>query len=275
MYNYPQRLAEMQELGLIRILVCDTHGELPMDLRNSGLLGTYSYKTVVKFELVLEVNKSADVAVFFTQGDARDINFINDRSSDEEMTGFFSKNIGTTTDNDGRYTTKNNPHQTNGVWFMSFAKGKLKMWEVAIVTKIIGELSWYYLSLQLTYQADMFNKEGELWISPEQFPGYENWHSLQDLLQEAVDIKLLKPASKYKAAKVKKVKLADNQAKITWFSQSRRYGFAELGDGRTGRLHASQVLEQEFPAFEPGQIVLFDSLRATPQGTDLIGVKEI
>ncbi len=274
MYNYNQRLAEMQKLGLVRILAC-THEELSTDLEDSGLLDVHDCKVPIKFELILHVEKTVNVVVFFTQGDARNINLITGRSSDEEPPRFFSKNIGTTTDNGNRYTTKNNSHQTNGVWFMSLADKKLQMWEVAIVTNIKDEKSHYYLSLQLVYQADMYKKKGELWIPPDQFPGYDSWHSLQNLLQEVVDVKSLKAAARYKAAKVEPVDIADNQARVTWFSQSRRYGFAKLGDGRTCRLHASQVLDQDFPAFEQGQVIAFNSLKITPQGVDLIGAKEI
>jgi hypothetical protein len=284
MYSFSERLAAVRELGLVNVRVVETEGKgfksallsLPqVDVKNdAGLLMIIDSQRQVSFALILSMRRDNCVHAVWTEGAARTIRTLGDQTPDEDV-ATFTKRIPTSLTNSGEYATKNNAYDNNGVWFISVAGGKLRMWEVAVVTDISDGYSHYFLSLQEVYKAGLFGKDGAIWMPPEQFPGYGNWQSLQSYLAGTVDVESLKPASRHKAKAEKLPPLGKNQARVVWFSQSRRYGLAALADGRIARLHASKVLEQEFPAFEPGEIISFEQLKPTPQGYDLLGVKAI
>lgn len=286
-YSLCKRFEELKKLGLVDVRVVEAGSENSksellerpvIDIKNDqGFFAAYDSGQEVFFGLLIETSRNPDVHVVWVEGTQRKIKTLADLTLEKE-TAIFAKRIPTSRTKSGEYATKNNDFQSNGVWFVSLAGSELQMYEVAIVTIHQGGYSRYYLSLQLVYRADMYHdKDDKIWIPPEQFPHYGEWLSLQSFLAEVIEPKSLNPDANYRQDEVVAVTppSSANWAKIIWFSQTRRYGFALLPDGRTARLHASQVTGQEFPAFEPGQCVAFKSLKPAPKGIDLVGVREI
>lgn len=288
MYNFNRRLTTLKDLGVVGIRVLQVSNERPgtgnktaggaeLAVQNSqGFIGAFGSRQRIIFALAVEVERQSDLHVAWAEGATKEIRTLGDQTPNEDAATFV-KRIPTSFTNSGEFTTKSNDFQCNGVWIINVAGGKLRMWEVAIITDIRDGWSRYYLSLQEVYKAGLFRKDGIIWVSQEQFPGYEGWESLQShLFSSVVDIGSLKPASRYRAKKAGELALlAGNQARILWFSQSRRYGLARPADGKTVRLHASKVLGQEFPAFEPDEVISFEKLEITPLGNNLLGVRAI
>lgn len=284
-YSLHERFRKLKRLGLVSIGIAgnedfnlefgDNNPEF-LTANKQGFFAAYDSGENVSFELAIETSRRPGIHVVWLEGNQRTIKVLADRATDKG-TAVFVKRIPTSQTLNGGYATKNNDFQSNGVWLISTAKSELQMWEIAIVTVLKGGYSRYHLSLQLVYRADMYcDKDGKIWIPPEQFQGYESWTSLRSFLAETVEPKSLSPDVNYRHDDFTVITppSSADKAKIVWFSQTRRYGFALLADGRTARLHASQVLGQEFPAFEPCQLVAFKSLETTPRGVDLVGVTE-
>src|SRR3989344_3859095 len=286
MYNFKNRLEAMQLLGLVNIGVFAGVGKGDTQVLlddETGHLVVYPAGEKAVFQIFVSVAGGANVSLAFSEGRLRKMTRMT--GQEVALNFLYAKNIGTTSDLGGNYVTKNNDHQGNGVWFVHVDGDKLQMWEIAIVTDVRGGQSHYYLSLQLVYKASMYLATEKIyhdvyprtpiWVPEEQFPNFQEWASLHEFLRGNVKLADLRPASRYRKTRLKASEPTDGQARILWYNQSRRYGFASLPTGQTVRLHASQVLGQEFPAFEPGQLVTFQNLKSTGQGFDLEGVEKI
>lgn len=232
------------------------------------------------------VNPNAQYTyVFEAVGSGRQIQKLTDKTFGENYATFI-KLIPTHPDKNDAFVTKDNDFQNNNLWFLSIENGNLQMWQIGIITNVVGGYSNYYLSLQLVYSAEMYNNGANnvllpIFIPEEQFPGYSNWESLKAFLDSFVDVSKLKPMSDYKPREPKPPELKSNQCEVIWFNQCRRYGLGKFQSTMRGRvgnqtaiIHASEIKGQDFPALNPGQLVNFKTLRPNKQRFELVGVTE-
>ncbi|PJE50361.1 MAG: hypothetical protein COV29_04255 [Candidatus Yanofskybacteria bacterium CG10_big_fil_rev_8_21_14_0_10_36_16] len=283
MYNFDERLKCLSKLGIdIRVLNLTSEikdgnlffAEVLSPKNNSGLLIMAEPNEEVKFGVVVDLEKNSELIVFEVSGKNRNITLLGNKSPSNSATKTFIKRVRTHPDKTGCYTTKNNAFQNNGLWVAKIGPKSLEMWEIAIVTQIQG-LSKYYLSLQKVYCADLYENNGEIFVPEEQFLNYNNWQSLNELVKKCVNVEKLTSAKNYSPPNDTAPELEPNKCQIQWFNQSRRYGLGNI-NGHRGpvMIHSSEILDQEFPALDPGTIVSFDKIKRTPQGLQLQGVKE-
>jgi cold shock CspA family protein len=293
MYNFSEQLSFLKKLGLVGIRILQVPNERPMPgektvggtelaVRNNwGFVGTFNSRRKLTFALAVEIERRGDFHVVWTEGPAKEIKALGDQTPDAK-TALLTKRIPTDTTLGGDFTTKSSDKFGNGVWVISTTDGQLQMWEAAIVTILTGGQARYYLSLQKVYAAAMFRctiEDGAdpIYVPEEQFPNYMDWSSLRSFLAKAVDVSVLKPLSEYQPELAEEpMALADGQAEVIWFNQAKGFGFAIVnGENPNPNFHRSQVRDQEFPAFQSGQIIRYDNLNRTRRGVQLMGVTEL
>ncbi|MEK7212260.1 MAG: hypothetical protein AAB686_01110, partial [Patescibacteria group bacterium] len=242
--------------------------ELPVQ-NDQGFLGSFNPKQKATFALAVEIERRSDLHVVWAEGRDRQIRALGDQTPGVE-TAVFSKRIPTDKTLSGDYVTKSTDNLGNGVWAVSTTGGQLQMWEVAVVTIVANGQSRFYLSLQKVYAAMMYydrsaDPVAPVFISDDQFPGYGDWSNLRGFLEEVVDLSVLKPVAEYKPSKKRGPgKLTGDQAEIIWFNQAKGFGFARVeGEDPNPNFRRSQVTGQEFPAFEPEQIIRYSFLNRT------------
>ena len=298
MYNYKERLAKLKKLGLLKLTVYRVMGEalgqIPLSPNSIGHLILLHKFFEAKFKIEIAVNDNP--FIFETVGAKSKVMPLEDKNFGVEKIRRFVKTVRTHPDKNGAFTTKNNPAQNNGLWFVHITpKGKLQMWEIAIVTNVKDGYSNYYLSLQEVYSAKMYQTidgglNSDIYIPEQEFPGFSKWESLKNFFENNISAINFPLAESYRPkVKVMEDLGLDNpklhKAKVIFFSQSRRYGLCWI-DYRLDPaiIHASEI-KAEFPALEPGQIVSYESLRktirlapnglSTKEGFELVGVNEI
>ncbi|MBI2062690.1 MAG: cold shock domain-containing protein [Candidatus Yanofskybacteria bacterium] len=291
MYNFPEQLALLQKLGVnwIRVYKISNEKTFPGDKlvggvelpvqNDQGLIVSYDAKLKTTFVLAVEVKHNVDLLMVWTEGSDRRIRILRGETPDDTRTAFYAKRIPTDKTLCGEYVTKSNDRQGNSVWAISTADSRLRMWEIAIVTVVVGGRSQYFISLQEVYTAAMFTANGDIYVPEEEFPGYKDWESLQVLLNTRTDPFFLRPLSEYQkqAEKINEAEVVNgNQARILWFNQARGFGFAEIpGEEQNPIFHRTSVEDQIFPAFKPGQIIKYARIERTPKGVQLRGVSEV
>jgi cold shock CspA family protein len=298
MYRFSERLVLMQDLGVVEIKVYKVPNERPLPgeklaggvelavQNDQGFLGGFNPQQKLTFALVVEIERRDDLHIVWAEGRDRNIKPLGDQTSDA-ATALFSKRIPTDRTLSGDYVTKSTDNLGNGIWVISTADGQLRMWEAAIVTILADSPTAkrrearYYLSLQKVYAVEMFNlavaeHDDHLIIPEEQFPGWGDWSSLQSFLLERVSTSRLRPFSEYQSVAPEESALAVGQAEVVWFNQAKGFGFARVdGEERNPIFYRASVQDQEFPAFNPGQVVGYALLERTGKGARLRGVVEL
>lgn len=294
MYNLNERLELIKSIGVIGIMVSKVPNERPLPgeklaggvelsvQNNAGFLAAFSPREKLTFVLSVETQRRKDIFVVWAEGRNRQIRALGDQTPGAE-TGNFSKRIPTDKTLSGDWVTKSTDNIGNGIWIISTAGGQLQMWEVAIVTVVTGGRANFYLSLQKVYAAEMFARKQSLdesnssvFIPEEQFPGYAGWESLQEFIERAVNVASLGPVSEYKPAELEEKLLVAGQAEVVWFNLAKGFGFARVaGEINNPIFHRTSILNQQFPAFEPGQILTYSYFDRTPKGVQLRGVSEV
>ena len=290
MYNYSKRLQTLKYLGVIDLQVFmqvsedDYYSEdteetppdaiRPLEVRNnSGLLCRAGSKERMTFSLMIKTEKRPCIVVFTAEGREKKIFLLKDTLRELAAEATFVKKINSMAEmQEESQTTK--PF-SNHFWFLSVLEGRLRMWQVGIVTNIEREsgFSNYYLSLQLVYSANLYNKNSAVFVPKEHYPGYTEWKDLQLLLKKMVDVSKLRPAEEYSPVPKKEVELGANESEVLWFNQIARYGLGRVsGLSRPAMIHASAINNGEFPSLHNGEIVTFKSLVHKPKGVELIGV---
>ena len=301
MYKFNEQFGQLKNLGVTAVKVYRVANERPLPgqkltggielavTNDAGSLVTLKAKEKATFVLAVEVGRRSDLHVVWAEGRDRVLRALGDSTPAAE-TVLFSKRIPTDATMNNEFVTKNNAMFSNGVWVVSTTDGRLQMWEVAVVTiladgkKLGSRESRYYLSLQKVYEGRMFRVDAAeiledlIFIPEEDFPGYADWRSLRLFLALAADHSKLKLHTKYRSPKKERklVELAEGQAQIVWYNQVGQQGFARVnGHEENAYFHRTAVCDQEFPAFESGQMVAYAELHITPKGTQLVGVTEL
>lgn len=294
MYSFREQLALMKDLGVVGIKIYKiSNGRPPLPGEkltggvessiqgDQGFLGAFDSKMKATFILAVEVEWRDDLYVVWAEGRDRNIKPLGNRMSDAPTT-LFSKRIPTDKTVSGDWVTKSTDNLGNSVWVISTANGQLQMWEVAIVTIVTNGQGKFYLSLQKVYSGDMFNNRYSsednffVFIPEEQFPGYAEWYSLRGFLDSHTNRTNLKDISRYiPGPEEDPPVLVDGQAEVIWFNQAKGFGFVRVpGEEKNPIFHRTSIQNQEFPAFEPGQVIMYSSLDRTPRGAQLRGVTE-
>ncbi len=242
-------------------------------IKESGLLCAIDSSRKTTFGLVATAIQREDLHIVQISGERRMIDILKNYSTRNGQVQILKK-VATTQSKEGHFVTKENNFQNNGIWIISTRNGKLEMWQISIVTDVKGGYSFYYLSVQLVYQAQMYNDKGALCVFPDEFQGYTSWPALSLFLKSKVDVSLLPPAETHKPKVNLQVELQANQCQIIFFNQSKRYGLGKVASQNSAVMIHASAIEQEFPALANGQIVTFKSLLKTPQGYQLVGVTE-
>lgn len=285
-YSFSSCLEELKKLGLVNLRVVEVNGETKTELLNKseipvrnnyGFLCGVDPVVKMQFAIITEVERRSGLYAFEVIEKQRKIQVLNDKDM-ANPSAIFVKSVPTHPDKKGNHVTKNNDFQNNGFYFASINDSQLTMWEICIVTDVKGGYSRYYLSLQKTYQAGMYNNDGKLIIPEKEFPGYKDWHGLQDFLADTVNLKVLRPWSDYQWPKeVDERGLKANEARIIFFNQSRRYGLGKVAKRfNPAMIHASEIFDGEFPALNSGQICTFERMVETAPGKfQLKGVRPV
>lgn len=299
MYRLSKQLELMEALGLVGIRVYKVSNERPlpgekltggMELtvqNDQGFLGVFNSREKLTFVLAAEVERRSDLHVVWAEGHDRNLRDLADQALPSADASIFAKRIPTDKTLSGEWVTKSTDNLGNSIWVISTADGQLQMWEVAVVSILANGQAKLYLSLQKVYAGEMFActlEEGpDQWDDPvyvkeEEFPGFCDWTSLRVFLSQVVSTVGLRMLSEHKPSlepKEPKLLLAC-QAAVVWFNQAKGFGFAEVtGEERNPIFHRTSVQDQEFPAFEPKQILAYSFLDRTPKGAQLRGVREV
>lgn len=286
-YSLSNRLELLRALGLVGLRVVEHEGEQSktellgkdkITVKNdSGRLCQTDPGTQITFAIIAEAERPGNLFVFEAVGRARSIQILNDQTR-EQGTATYAKTVHTYPDKNNNWVTKLNDFQNNGFWLVKLADSRLEMWEICIVTNVADGFAKFYLSLQRTYTAGMYNNNGQLAIPEKEFPGYKTWKALQTFLKDNCDVNSLKPWSSYKwPEEEKRPELRLDQAETIFFSQSRRYGLAKVPrQFESSIVHATDIIDGEFPALDPGQICTYEEVVLTPpKGNKLKGVRPI
>lgn len=290
MYSFREQLGQISMDGLAQVTVLDTgvenggfkhqlldRPELPV-LNDAGLLGAFDPKKQMGFGLVIEVPKTSGLDVFWLEGGNRRIKPLSDLAP-RDMIGTFLLRVPTSLTLQGEYTTKSNNKENNAAWLMNTRDGQLKMWEIAIVTKIVGGVSRYHLSLQLVYQGEMYNEDGRALVPHWQFRNFKEWDgegSLREFLDRHVRASSLPSASEAVEPALSAVEMADQRSEVIFFNQAKGWGLGRVADKeKPAFIYNTNVVGQEFPAFDPRQIVAYEKIEENPRGMVLLGVREI
>ena len=297
MYSFSGRLEVLKNLGVvgINVLVVSNDRPLPgeklaggteMKVQNDqGFIGSLNPKLKSTFAIVIEVKRQADLHVVWAEGRDRNIRPLGDQTP-ATATALLSKRIPTDRTLSGDWVTKSTDNLGNSIWVISTAGGQLQMWEVAVVTIVAANKSNCYLSLQKVYAGEMFActlEEGPnqwddpVYVDDKRFPTYVDWTSLRLFLSREVSREGLRPLSECQQAEpTESLALPSDQAEVIWFNMAKGFGFAKAnGEEKNPIFHRSSVQGQDFPAFEPGQIVSYAALDRTPRGAQLKGVVEL
>lgn len=260
MYNCHRELKSLGELGLNISVHKKEFLHEDKKLLEPGEDGfiTKLFKNMpTDFIITTEARRSDNLVLATVVGGTRNIQSLKDHTPDDSSATYVKK-VAAERISSG-FTTK--PSRNNFRIF-STHKNKFRMWEVAIVTRILGRDSLYFLTIQKIYEADMYNDDGNIWMPPEQYPGYEKWESLQNLLVRMVELDSLLDQSEYKPSKNKKDKDSVNpdRGRMLFFNLSGSYGLAEVNieDFDTAIVYWSQInTNDRFTHLEEGQMVSF------------------
>lgn len=134
----------------------------------------------------------------------------------------------------------------------------IEIWEAAIVAQVpqAGKTNFFFTT-QLTYDTPVFRNEFGSVITPN-FPGYTQWPSLQEFINEMLPIAEL-PETRARQPKTNNIKLPKNGQSnigyVLWYNLAYQIGAIATRDDIV-RVHWSQLeLDQRFKALRDGQKV--------------------
>lgn len=290
MYKLKNALIELEELG-VRVIV-KTY-TLDKDKRNSEIKAELAKsggelvpeedgliaqgRNQKNFVLIVKMPKVSCLAAFTIQGD-KAIQRLSNLSEKNEKEADYVKLVPTYEVWHGKsFSTK--PHDNN-VRVVSVKDGVFKKFEISIVTRIYQKETFFFLAVQKTYQAQLFeDSDGRVTVLDNQFPGYRNWPELQELVEEMLwDVFLgplppplfpEDPEGDVEAT----VPLEENQGVVIFFNPRLGYGRAFTQKGVKHFSWENVADNVRFQHLERDDLISFESIEENAKGGQLIGVK--
>ncbi len=168
------------------------------------------------------------------------------------------------------YTTK---PVDNNFRIISTRDNIFRMFQVGVATRIdsSGE-SYYFLTVQEMYKSELVLANGR--ITAPDFPGYEDWDDLKDLISEMVDPMSLSLSKTPTESKMKDPStFSGNEGQVIYFNLIDGNGRAQTRDG-VQFFHWTQIdIDDRLAYLEAGQDILFSAVQSGAKGTQLIGVR--
>lgn len=235
------------------------------------------------FALIVRMPKVSFLSAFTVHGkEAKEIELLSDFSQENEEESVFVKLVPTYEVWHGKsFSTK--PHDNN-VRVVSVKDGEFKKFEISIVTRIYQKETYYFLAVQKTYQAQLFeNNDGSITVLDTEFPGYKNWPELQELLAEMItdedhfELPLIELVIGVDDIQIEEVplelELEENQGKVIFFNPRLGYGRALTQEGVKHFSWEKVDDNTRFQWFEKDDRITFESIEENAKGGQLIGVK--
>lgn len=294
MYKLKNALMELEELGMlisVKLYTPDKNrkkGKVRTDLAEPGgeLVpeedGCVAQGREQKnFALIVRMPKVFYLEAFTVQGkEAKEIELLSDFSEKNDEEVVYVKLVPTYGVWHGKsFSTK--PHDNN-VRVVSIKDGIFKKFEISIVTRIYEKGTYYFLAVQKTYQAQLFEGEDEKVVVLEnEFPGYKNWLALQELVEnmlydETTEIMFLDPVPfevDDADIQIEEVPLEENEGIVIFFNPRLGYGQVQTQKGAKHFSWEKVIDDLRFQWFEKDERITFKSIEENAKGEQLIGVR--
>ncbi|MEX1064121.1 MAG: hypothetical protein WED06_02215 [Candidatus Paceibacterota bacterium] len=213
----------------------------------------------LNFKLEVRTPRLHSVRVIVVQGKSKKISSKKDETPESDIASY-RRTIPTeevVSAMEESYSTKPKNHNLRVVVIKDRT---FELWEISIVTLIMGERANYHLVIQKTYSANMYRKDGRIHVSENEFPGYSTWSDLHNLLEEMVDVQTLDKFAGETVATKNGFELSGNIGRVIFFNLSNMWGFVQTAQG-PAFLHWRQILDcEDFPMKEAGDIIEFEGL---------------
>lgn len=227
--------------------------EIPQKIEADGFFLAKGGET--RFSIVLSMPARSDVAiVHLTGGKDKKLSRLTNFSETDYWT---AKNVSTFYSADG-YTTK---PPDNGFKVVSTAGNVLRVFEVAIATRIYEkEGCLHFLIVQEVYTGQLYYDEQlkAIMVPREEYPGYENWPSLRQLVTELTDASQL-PREVIPNPKDIPPVSKPNRGRMIYFNASTGLGMAKIAGNQVAGVHWKELnIDVPFPYVESGEEIEFE-----------------
>lgn len=290
-YNLPEQLKILAQLGITvkaysfpkyegpkKDLLGILRNEEPLQPEEDGFLFREDEKA--HFYLVVEMPLSDKLRAVNVSGSENKIltELNNVRDQEQDNNSVFIKGIGThfVVVNGIKEGCSTKPPM-NSLRIVSTLDNIFKMFEVGIATRSFEkEGCLHFLTVQEVYKGQLYfdTKTERISIPAEEYPGYRNWDSLRDLVEEMTDWREL-PISVTPEIPDYSSPQKINEGVVSYFNFSTGMGMAKLSDNCSGGVHWKQIADgKRFPCFLPGQRIKFSGTY-TGKMIKLIDVKPL
>lgn len=168
----------------------------------------------------------------------------------------------------GGYSTK---PQDNSVRIVSVKKGKLRIFSVAVTTRLYNEENGAYdfLVVQEMYRAKLFRNrddlvaEDEIVTDTNEYPGFNRWEAMQWLVGKMISptekqaLPILKPKARVLA---KDPELNRSEGQVIFFDVNKGFGFAKTQFGNRYFNWKQAETEDRLPYFFAGQKIKYSHM---------------
>lgn len=201
MYNCRQELQNLRDLGieletksfapinpkpLKREMLADSFGQA-IQPKKDGFLVEVKADTPLNFVIILKVKRgqNQNILPIIVSGREKHITPLGDQTKDESVATYLKVVPTNPTKKESWETTKY--HRTNNVRLVYVLDNLFSMWEIAVATRVCDGKARHHLTIQKNYEGEMYNFQGMVIIPSWQFPGYDQWGDLQNLLERWPD----------------------------------------------------------------------------------------
>ncbi len=263
MYSHKTESSELAARGVeVGVYLADLDKKL--DPEDDGFFFWLPRDEKLKFKLEVRTPRLPHLRVIVVQGKSKKISNKKDETPEDRVASY-KRTIPTeevVSAMEESYSTKPKNHNLRVV----VIKDKIfELWEISIITLIMGDRANYHLVIQKTYSANLYRKDGRIYVPESEFVGYDTWSDLQDLLEEMVDVQTLKEFTVERSATKNGLGLSGNLGQVIFFNLSNMWGFVQTAQG-PAFLHWRQIADcEDFPMKKAGDMVRFDDLLQDPQ----------
>jgi len=276
-YLLSKAIHPLQEMGIkVEVMLCDIRGVPIQTLipEYDGLILSVNNSTPLEFCMFIRIPRdqagtSQKIRVVSVHGKGKEVTQKKKDLLAGSLYSVFTKKIRnreTTSDawkSSALMTTK---HEGNNIRLVVVENENFQMWEVAIVTRATeNDKANLFLTVQMLYQATMYNLNGEIFMPIDQYEGYIRWQGekgLKEFLEKSgiVDMDcLLKVCEQFPRSPNGQTGSPDDMLQIVdWFCLASGQGFSENGHF----IHWKEIRGQErFACVKNGEIVMADPQR--------------
>lgn len=304
MYSISSELTKLKELGVkvsarMQVLgagrfakqaILETQSDLPFE--TDGLFLQVDKKTSLSMAIVAEALDNPRLAVVLVER-VKDQNAKVTRLTPVKTEGgknFFVRLVSTwELVNGSGHSTK---PLDNSLRVVSVEDNFLRVISAGIPSRLRREKKTadHFLVVQEMYSAKLYrDKAGKIVVEDdivtanEEYPGFNKWESMRELVGEMIPLaerkKLPLLKSRKKAVSKPLLKLGQNEAEVIFFDINKGFGFARVArvaDGRGIYFNwQNSASKDRLPYFFAGQKVVYDEIRNNDRGEQLVGVRAV